>query len=103
MDTPRAARSCAAACTAAGLSTLVHTPSPMGFLRELLGRPRFTPEAHERTSVPGVAQRSARALESHECRHEHQQRPCELQHMTAAPEHELVIRLGIERGRHRNQ
>ncbi|MBP1160664.1 endopeptidase La [Rhodococcus sp. PvR099] len=24
-------------------------------LRDLLGRPRFTPEAHERTSVPGVA------------------------------------------------
>jgi ATP-dependent Lon protease len=24
-------------------------------LREYLGRPRFTPEAHERTSVPGVA------------------------------------------------
>jgi ATP-dependent Lon protease len=24
-------------------------------LREFLGRPRFTPEAHERTSVPGVA------------------------------------------------
>lgn len=24
-------------------------------LRELVGRPRFTPEAHERTSVPGVA------------------------------------------------
>jgi ATP-dependent Lon protease len=24
-------------------------------LRELLGRPRFTPESHERTSVPGVA------------------------------------------------
>ncbi len=28
-----------AACTVAGLSTLVHTPSPMGFLSELLGRP----------------------------------------------------------------
>jgi ATP-dependent Lon protease len=26
-----------------------------GNLREYLGRPRFTPEAHERTSVPGVA------------------------------------------------
>ena len=26
-----------------------------GDLREYLGRPRFTPEAHERTSVPGVA------------------------------------------------
>ena len=27
------------ACAVAGLSTLVHTPSPMGFLSELLGRP----------------------------------------------------------------
>ncbi len=27
----------------------------VGDLREYLGRPRFTPEAHERTSVPGVA------------------------------------------------
>jgi ATP-dependent Lon protease len=27
----------------------------LGNLREYLGRPRFTPEAHERTSVPGVA------------------------------------------------
>jgi iodotyrosine deiodinase len=27
----------------AGLATLTHTPSPMGFLREILGRPR-----HER-------------------------------------------------------
>ena len=26
-----------------------------GDLREYIGRPRFTPEAHERTSVPGVA------------------------------------------------
>ena len=26
-----------------------------GNLRDYLGRPRFTPEAHERTSVPGVA------------------------------------------------
>ena len=24
-------------------------------LKDLVGRPRFTPEAHERTSVPGVA------------------------------------------------
>ena len=32
-----------AACTVGGLSTLVHTPSPMGFLSELLGRPE-----HER-------------------------------------------------------
>ena len=24
----------------AGLATLTHTPSPMGFLREILGRPR---------------------------------------------------------------
>jgi ATP-dependent Lon protease len=34
-------------------------PDPLlvdaGNLREYLGRPRFTPEAHERTSVPGVA------------------------------------------------
>ncbi len=29
-----------ASLTHAGLATLVHTPSPMGFLRELLGRPR---------------------------------------------------------------
>jgi nitroreductase len=28
-----------AACHNAGLATLTHTPSPMGFLRELLGRP----------------------------------------------------------------
>jgi iodotyrosine deiodinase len=28
-----------AACAVAGLSTLVHTPSPMGFLSEALGRP----------------------------------------------------------------
>lgn len=28
-----------AALTQAGLATLVHTPSPMGFLREVLGRP----------------------------------------------------------------
>src|SRR4249919_98295 len=27
----------------------------LGDLKELVGRPRFTPEAHERTSVPGVA------------------------------------------------
>jgi len=27
------------ACAVAGLATLVHTPSPMGFLSELLGRP----------------------------------------------------------------
>ncbi len=29
-----------AACTVAGLATLVHTPSPMGFLARILGRPR---------------------------------------------------------------
>lgn len=29
-----------AALNAAGLATLTHTPSPMGFLRELLGRPK---------------------------------------------------------------
>ncbi len=29
-----------AALNAAGLATLTHTPSPMGFLRELLGRPQ---------------------------------------------------------------
>lgn len=29
-----------AALHAAGLATLTHTPSPMGFLREILGRPR---------------------------------------------------------------
>jgi iodotyrosine deiodinase len=29
-----------AALNAAGLSTLTHTPSPMGFLREILGRPK---------------------------------------------------------------
>ena len=27
----------------------------MADLKDLIGRPRFTPEAHERTSVPGVA------------------------------------------------
>ena len=35
------------------------TPAPVvvdrAALRDLVGRPRFTPEAHERTSVPGVA------------------------------------------------
>ncbi len=30
-----------AALNAAGLSTLTHTPSPMGFLREILDRPRW--------------------------------------------------------------
>jgi ATP-dependent Lon protease len=40
---------------------LAHGTAQPGFviepsnLREYLGRPRFTPEAHERTSVPGVA------------------------------------------------
>ena len=29
-----------AALTAAGVATLTHTPSPMGFLREILGRPK---------------------------------------------------------------
>ena len=29
-----------AALHAAGLATLTHTPSPMGFLREILGRPK---------------------------------------------------------------
>jgi hypothetical protein len=29
-----------ASLTTAGLAVLTHTPSPMGFLRELLGRPR---------------------------------------------------------------
>jgi len=29
-----------AALNAAGLATLTHTPSPMGFLRDILGRPR---------------------------------------------------------------
>ena len=28
-----------AALNASGLATLTHTPSPMGFLREILGRP----------------------------------------------------------------
>ena len=31
--------SCSPRCTDAGLATLTHTPSPMGFLRELLERP----------------------------------------------------------------
>jgi ATP-dependent Lon protease len=35
------------------------TPAPitvdLPVLRDLIGRPRFTPDAHERTSVPGVA------------------------------------------------
>jgi hypothetical protein len=35
-----------AALHGAGLATLTHTPSPMGFLRELLGRPE-----HERAYV----------------------------------------------------
>ena len=29
-----------AALTEAGLATLTHTPSPMGFLRDILGRPK---------------------------------------------------------------
>lgn len=29
-----------AALNAAGLATLTHTPSPMGFLRQILGRPK---------------------------------------------------------------
>ena len=40
------------------LATLIEpsrTVIDAGDLREYLGRPRFTPEAHERTSVPGVA------------------------------------------------
>ncbi len=42
-------------------TTLSRTEDPGGLvitaanLRDYLGRPRFTPEAHERTSVPGVA------------------------------------------------
>lgn len=30
-----------AALNAAGLATLTHTPSPMGFLRDILGRPKY--------------------------------------------------------------
>jgi iodotyrosine deiodinase len=30
-----------AACQHAGLATLTHTPSPMGFLAEILGRPKY--------------------------------------------------------------
>lgn len=32
-----------------------HVDVDLADLRDLVGRPRFTPEAHERTSVPGVA------------------------------------------------
>jgi ATP-dependent Lon protease len=43
----------AATRLAAGDATSVRIDRPD--LKELLGRPRFTPESHERTSVPGVA------------------------------------------------
>jgi len=43
----------AATRLATGSATAVHIEVPD--LKELLGRPRFTPESHERTSVPGVA------------------------------------------------
>ena len=43
-----------AALHQAGLATLTHTPSPMGFLRELLGRP-----ANERAAMIVVAGRPA--------------------------------------------
>jgi ATP-dependent Lon protease len=43
----------AATRLATGSATAVHIDVPD--LKELLGRPRFTPESHERTSVPGVA------------------------------------------------
>jgi ATP-dependent Lon protease len=43
----------AATRLATGTATAVHIDVPD--LKELLGRPRFTPESHERTSVPGVA------------------------------------------------
>ena len=43
----------AATRLATGESSAVAVDEPD--LKELLGRPRFTPEAHERTSVPGVA------------------------------------------------
>lgn len=43
-----------AALHQAGLATLTHTPSPMGFLRDLLGRP-----SHERAAMIVVAGRPA--------------------------------------------
>src|SRR6476659_721664 len=43
----------AATRIATGEATTVSVDEPD--LKELLGRPRFTPESHERTSVPGVA------------------------------------------------
>lgn len=39
----------------AGVEDPEKTVIDVGDLREYLGRPRFTPESHERTSVPGVA------------------------------------------------
>lgn len=40
---------------AAGAGTEAPVVVDVAALRDLVGRPRFTPEAHERTSVPGVA------------------------------------------------
>lgn len=55
-----------AALNAAGLATLTHTPSPMGFLREILGRPAnekaflLIPVGHaaDGCRVPAIAKRT---------------------------------------------
>lgn len=55
-----------AALNAAGLATLTHTPSPMGFLREILGRPKnekaflLIPVGYpaEECTVPDLAKKS---------------------------------------------
>ena len=55
-----------AALNAAGLATLTHTPSPMGFLREILGRPKnekaylLIPVGFpaERCSVPDIGRKT---------------------------------------------
>lgn len=55
-----------AALTAAGLATLTHTPSPMGFLRDILGRPKnekpylLIPVGHpaEGCRVPDIRKKS---------------------------------------------
>jgi len=59
-----------AACHQAGLATLTHTPSPMGFLRTILGRPEnekpylLIPVGHpaENCRVPDLAKRPVSAV-----------------------------------------
>lgn len=59
-----------AALNAAGLATLTHTPSPMGFLRDILGRPRnekaylLIPVGYpaEGCRVPDIAKKALREV-----------------------------------------